>query len=151
MSRMSLQDYKGVFVFIQQVDNKISGVSFELLGKANELAEGLGTEVTAVLLGYNVSDLCSELARFGADRVIVVDDKALEVYTTEPYAHAMDKVIAEYKPEIVLYGATAIGRDLAPRVSARVKTGLTDVYKRQLLPEQDFHSFLQEVRRFLRL
>ena len=122
---MSLQDYKGVFVFIQQVDNKISGVSFELLGKANELAEGLGTEVTAVLLGYNVSDLCSELARFGADRVIVVDDKALEVYTTEPYAHAMDKVIAEYKPEIVLYGATAIGRDLAPRVSARVKTGLT--------------------------
>ena len=81
---MSLQDYKGVFVFIQQVDNKISGVSFELLGKANELAEGLGTEVTAVLLGYNVSDLCSELARFGADRVIVVADKALDVYTTEP-------------------------------------------------------------------
>ena len=122
---MNVQDYKGVFVFIQQVDNKISGVSFELLGKANELAKGLDTEVTAVLLGYNVSDLCPEPARFGADRVIVVDDKALEVYTTEPYAHAMDRVIAEYKPEIVLYGATAIGRDLAPRVSARVKTGLT--------------------------
>lgn len=125
VSRMNVQDYKGVFVFIQQVDNKISGVSFELLGKANELAKGLDTEVTAVLLGYNVSGLCPELARFGADRVIVVDDKALEVYTTEPYAHAMDRVIAEYKPEIVLYGATAIGRDLAPRVSARVKTGLT--------------------------
>ncbi|SFR76319.1 electron transfer flavoprotein subunit alpha/FixB family protein [Anaeromicropila populeti] len=122
---MSLQDYKGVFVFAQQVDNKISGVSFELIGKAKDLAADLGTEVTAVLLGYNVKDLADKLAEFGADKVIVVDDKALEVYTTEPYTVAMNAVIEQYKPDVVLYGATAIGRDLAPRVSARVHTGLT--------------------------
>lgn len=122
---MSLQDYKGVFVFAQQVDNKVSGVSFELIGKAKELAADLGTEVTAVLLGSNIKELADDLAKYGADKVIVVDDPALETYMTEPYTAAMDAVIQTYKPEIVLYGATAIGRDLAPRISARVKTGLT--------------------------
>ena len=78
-----------------------------------------------MLLGYQVSGLCEELAKYGADKIITVDDKALEVYTTEPYTHAMAQVIEHYKPAIVLYGATAIGRDLAPRVSARVHTGLT--------------------------
>lgn len=114
-----------MFVFVQQVDNKVSGVSFELLGKGKELATALETEVTAVLLGYQVSGLCEELAKYGADKIITVDDKALEIYTTEPYTHAMTQVIEHYKPAIVLYGATAIGRDLAPRVSARVRTGLT--------------------------
>lgn len=122
---MSLQDYKGIFVFVQQVDNIISGVSFELLGKAKDLAADLGTEVTAVLLGYKVAPLADSLAQYGADKVILVDDPALEVYTTEPYTHAMYNVIEKYKPEAVLYGATAIGRDLAPRISARVHTGLT--------------------------
>ncbi len=122
---MSLQDYKGIFVFVQQVDNVITGVSFELLGKAKDLAADLGTEVTAVLLGYKVAPLADKLAKFGADKVILIDDPALEIYTTEPYTHAMYSVIEKYKPEAVLYGATAIGRDLAPRVSARVHTGLT--------------------------
>lgn len=122
---MSLQDYKGVFVFAQQVDNKISGVSFELIGKAKELAADLGTEVTAVLLGSEVGGLADKLAEFGADKVILVDDPALSVYMTEPYTAAMDAVIEKYKPEVILYGATAIGRDLAPRISARVRTGLT--------------------------
>jgi len=122
---MSLQDYKGVFVFAQQLDCQVSGVSFELIGRAKELAAELGTEVTAVLLGSGIKALADELAAFGADRVIVVDDPALKDYTTEPYAHAMFSVVEEFKPEIVLFGATAIGRDLAPRVSARVKTGLT--------------------------
>ncbi len=125
VSVMNIQDYKGVFVFVQQVDNKIAGVSFELLGKAKELAKDMETEVTAVLLGYQVSGLCKELARYGADKIIMVDNKALETYTTEPYAHSMYHIIEKYKPAVVLYGATAIGRDLAPRVSARVKTGLT--------------------------
>ena len=122
---MDIQDYQGIFVFIQQVDRKIAGVSFELLGKAKELAKSMETEVTAVLLGYEVSGLCPELARYGADKILMVDDKALDVYTTEPYAHCMHHIIEKYKPAVVLYGATAIGRDLAPRVSARVKTGLT--------------------------
>lgn len=122
---MSLQDYKGVYVFIQQVDHKVTGVSFELLGKGKELAASLGEEVVAVLLGNGVADLADELAVYGAERVVLVDDPALDVYSTEPYAHAMECVINQYKPGIVLYGATAIGRDLAPRVSARVHTGLT--------------------------
>ncbi|WP_313133016.1 electron transfer flavoprotein subunit alpha/FixB family protein [Anaerocolumna sp.] len=122
---MDFENYKGIFIFVQQIDNKISGVSFELLGRGKELAEDLGTEVTAVLLGFGVGDLVDELAGYGADKVILIDDPALEIYTTEPYAHAMYSVIEKYKPEIVLYGATAIGRDLAPRVSARVHTGLT--------------------------
>lgn len=122
---MDIQEYKGIFIFVQQVDNKIAGVSFELLGKAKELAKDMETEVTAVLLGYNVSGLCKDLARYGADKIITVDNKALETYTTEPYTHAMYHVIEKCKPAVVLYGATAIGRDLAPRISARVKTGLT--------------------------
>ncbi len=122
---MNLEEYKGVFVFVQQVDGSITGVSFELIGKAKELAKDLDTDVTAVLLGDGIKALADELAVYGADRVIVVDDPVLREYTTEPYTHAMGEVIKEFKPEVVLYGATSIGRDLAPRVSARVKTGLT--------------------------
>ncbi|HIT61238.1 MAG TPA: electron transfer flavoprotein subunit alpha/FixB family protein [Candidatus Fimousia stercorigallinarum] len=122
---MGLEQYKGVYVFAQQVDNELSGIAFELLGKANELAKDLNTEVTAVLVGYEVASLADELAAYGADKVIIVDDPELKEYRTEPYAHALASVINEYKPDIMLVGATAIGRDLAPRVSARVATGLT--------------------------
>lgn len=126
MSPEVIAQYKGVFVFAQQVDNEISGIAFELLGKAKELASSLETkEVTAVLIGSDVKGLVDQLAEYGADRVIVVDDPELKDYRTEPYAHALASVINEYKPEIVLVGATAIGRDLGPRVSARVATGLT--------------------------
>ena len=122
---MALEDYKGVYVFAQQVDNEISPIAFELLGKARDLAEPLQTEVTAVLIGSGVKSLADRLAEYGADKVIVVDDPELKDYRTEPYAHALASVINEYKPEIVLVGATAIGRDLGPTVSARVATGLT--------------------------
>ena len=122
---MGLEEYKGVYVFAQQVDNELSGIAFELLGKAKDLAKDLNTDVTAILIGYQVKNLADELAAYGADKVIVVDDPELKEYRTEPYTHAMASVINEYKPEIVLVGATAIGRDLGPRVSARVATGLT--------------------------
>jgi len=122
---MGLEEYKGVYVFAQQVDNELSSIAFELLGKAKELAGDLNTEVTAVLIGSGVKGLTDQLAEYGADKVIVVDDPELKEYRTEPYAHALSSVINEYKPEIVLVGATAIGRDLGPRVSARVATGLT--------------------------
>ena len=125
MNKMALEEYKGVFVFAQQVDNVLDGVAFELLGKGKDLAKDLGTDVTAVLIGSNVKGLADQLAEYGADRVIVVDDPELKDYRTEPYAHALASVINEYKPEIMLVGATAIGRDLGPTVSARVKTGLT--------------------------
>ena len=121
----NMEQYKGVFIYAQQVDGEISPIAFELLGKAKDLAADLDTNVTAVLLGSNVKALADSLAEYGADRVIVVDDPVLEVYRTEPYAQALTAVINEYKPEIMLVGATAIGRDLGPRVSARVGTGLT--------------------------
>ncbi len=125
MNKMALEEFKGVFVFAQQVDNVLDGVAFELLGKGKELAKDLNTEVTAVLIGSGVKNLADELAVYGAEKVIVVDDPELKEYRTEPYAHALASVINEYKPEIVLVGATAIGRDLGPTVSARVKSGLT--------------------------
>ena len=122
---MNLEEYKGVFVFAQQVDNELTPIAFELIGKGKDLAKDLNTDVTAVLIGSDVKSLADELAEYGADKVIVVDDSELKDYRTEPYAHALASVIKEYKPEIMLVGATAIGRDLGPRVSARVKTGLT--------------------------
>ena len=122
---MSLEQYKGVYVFAQQVDNEISGIAYELLGKGKELAAKLNEEVTAVLIGHDVKGLADKLAEYGADKVIVVDDPELKEYRTEPYAHALSSVINEFKPDIVLVGATAIGRDLGPTVSARVATGLT--------------------------
>ncbi len=122
---MNIQDYKGVYVFAEQVDGVLSGIAFELLGKANELAKDLDTDVTAVVIGSDIMALADELAAYGADKVIVIDDPELKDYRTEPYAHALSSAINEFKPDIMLVGATPIGRDLGPRVSARVATGLT--------------------------
>ena len=122
---MNIQEYKGIFVFAEQVDGVVSNVTYELLGKGRELAETLGTEVTAVLMGCKVEGLARRLAEYGADRIILADAPELETYMTETYAHALTAVLTTYKPDIMLYGATAIGRDLAPRVSARIHTGLT--------------------------
>ena len=122
---MNLEEYKGVYVFAQQVDNEVSSIALELIGKGKDLAKDLNTTVTAVLVGSNVMGLTEILGEYGADRVIVVDDPELKEYRTEPYTHAIASVIKEFKPEIFLIGATAIGRDLGPRVCARIHTGLT--------------------------
>ena len=122
---MALEDYKGVFTYAQQVDGELSSISLELIGKGKELADALGEQVTAVLIGSKVEGLADRLGEYGADRVIIVDDPLLVTYRTEQYAQALAGVINEYKPEIMLVGATAIGRDLGPTVSARVATGLT--------------------------
>lgn len=123
--RGELKMSKDVYVIAEQRDGKIQKVSVELVGEATKLAKDLGEKVVAVLLGSNVTDKAQELIQYGADKVVVVDDTMLEKYATEPYAKAVTAVIKEFEPEIVLYGATSIGRDLAPRVSARVHTGLT--------------------------
>ena len=122
---MALEEYKGVYVFAQQVDGKVDGIALELLGKGKALAKDLGTKVAAMLLGENIGDQAQILAEYGADRVIVVDHPYLKDYMTEPYTQAIAAIIHEFKPEIVLFGATAIGRDLAPCVAATVHTGLT--------------------------
>ena len=116
---------KDVYVIAEQRDGKIQKVGLELIGEATKLAKDLGEQVVAVLLGSNITDKAQELIQHGADKVVVVDDPMLEKYATEPYTKAITAVIKACEPEIVLYGATSIGRDLAPRVSARVHTGLT--------------------------
>ena len=122
---MNLEEYKGEYVFAQQVDNEVSSIALELIGKGKDLAKDLNTTVTAVLVGSNVMGLTEILGEYGADRVIVVDDPELKEYRTEPYTHALASVIEKYKPDVFLIGATAIGRDLGPRVCARIHTGLT--------------------------
>lgn len=127
---------KNVFVIAEQRDGKIMKVSYELIGKARELANDLGQDVAAVLMGSGVEAVAGDLAKAGADRVIVVDDPMLAEYVTEPYAKAVTAVIKANDPEIVLFGASSIGRDLAPRVSARIHTGLTaDCTKLEIDPE----------------
>jgi len=116
---------KNVFVFAEQRDGAIQKVAFELIGKATELAAALGQEVEAILVGSNIRDKAQDLIEHGASRVHVVDDPKLAEYMTEPYATAVTAVIKACDPEIVLFGASSIGRDLAPRISARVHTGLT--------------------------
>ena len=114
-----------VLVVIEQRENVIQTVSLELLGKATEIAKDYDTKVSALLLGSKVEGLIDTLSHYGADEVIVVDDEALAVYTTEPYTKAAYEAIKAADPIVVLFGATSIGRDLAPRVSARIHTGLT--------------------------
>lgn len=122
---MNISDYRGVSVFVEQRDGEIQKVSLELLGEGRRLADKLDTKLTAILLGNSVENWAQELIYFGADEVIIAEDKMLDKYITEPYTKVFTNIITEIKPEIVLMGATAIGRDLAPRVSARVYTGLT--------------------------
>lgn len=116
---------RDIYVFIEQRSGKIQSVGYELLGEANSLAQDLGQKVVGVLLGDGIASKAEELIAYGADEVVVVDDPALKEYLTEPYAKALTAVIREREPEIFLFGATSIGRDLAPRLSARIKTGLT--------------------------
>lgn len=116
---------KNIWVFCEQRDGQLQSVALELLGVARELAEKTGEKVNAILLGHNVTDKAAELIAHGADGVYVVDHENLEKFVTEPYAQAVTQIAKKYEPSVILFGATSIGRDLAPRLSARLKTGLT--------------------------
>jgi electron transfer flavoprotein alpha subunit len=118
-------DRKGVWVFAEQRGGTLSKVSLELLGKARELAEELDQDVSALLLGDQVAGLCDTIMAYGADTVYLAEHKNLEQYRTIAYTDVVEKLVNEYKPNILLMGATHIGRDLAPRVSRRVGVGLT--------------------------
>ena len=109
---MNLEEYKGVYIFAEQVDGKISGIAFELVGKAKDLAADLETNVTAVLIGSGIKEQAKKLAEYGADAVIVVDDPELKEYRTEPYTHALSEVIKKYKPEICLLYTSPSPRDV---------------------------------------
>lgn len=122
---MNIADYKGVWVFAEQRDGEIQKVALELLGKGRDIADKLGVELTAVLLGENTDSMARDLASHGADKVLVVDSPLLKNYTTDGYTKVICDLIKERKPEILFIGASYIGRDLGPRVAARLKTGLT--------------------------
>ena len=116
---------KNIWVFCEQRDGELQSVALELIGVARELAEKTGEKVAALLLGHNIKSKAQELIAYGADQVYVVDDKKLATFVTEPYAQAVTQIAKAYEPSVILFGATSIGRDLAPRLSARLKTGLT--------------------------
>ena len=116
---------KNVYVFVEQREGVIQNVGLELLGKARELADALNEKVYAMLLGHDLTTQAQECIAYGADTVLRVDAPELATYVTEPYAQAIYQIIRDNKPSIVLIGATTIGRDLGPRLSARVETGLT--------------------------
>ncbi len=116
---------KNIFVFCEQRDGKLQNVAFELIGAARTLEEVAGGRVCAILCGNKIAAKAKQLVEYGADDVYVVDDERLDKYITEPYAQAVCHIARKYEPNVILFGATSIGRDLAPRLSARLKTGLT--------------------------
>ena len=122
---MDKAQYKNVYVFVEQREGVIQNVGLELLGKARELADALNEKVYAMLLGHDLTTQAQECIAYGADTVLRVDAPELATYVTEPYAQAIYQIIRDNKPSIVLIGATTIGRDLGPRLSTRVETGLT--------------------------
>lgn len=115
---------KGIFVVIEQRSGKVQNVGLELVGESTRLKEDLKDEVVAVLLGHNIEGQVEKLYHYGADKVILIDHPYLAEYVTEPYTKALAAVVKEYDPEIMLFGASSIGRDVAPRLASRVKTGL---------------------------
>ena len=120
-----ISSYKGVWVFIEHRDGHIRNVSMELVGEGRKLAEELGEEVSAVLIGDNVAEMSKDLFASGADNVYLAEGSAFKNYTTDAYTIAFTHLIRKYRPSVILLGATNDGRDLGPRVAARVKTGLT--------------------------
>ncbi|AND85878.1 electron transfer flavoprotein subunit alpha [Clostridium tyrobutyricum] len=122
---MNIADYKGVWVFAEQRDGELQKVALELLGKGRELADKLKVDLTAILLGSDIDDIAKELSAYGADKVLYADSPLLKHYTTDAYTKVISELVEEKKPEVLLIGASFIGRDLGPRLAAKLVTGLT--------------------------
>src|SRR3990170_3268014 len=118
-------EFKGLMVYLEHSSGQLESVSLELLGKARELAETLKTEVTGVILGYDIKALADEAVQFGTDQVLLADSSSLEHYTTEAFSNVLGELVRDGRPEILLLGATHNGRDLAGRLAVRLNTGLT--------------------------
>ena len=122
---MNFEDYKGVWVFIEEKNGTVAPVSLELLGAGKKLAEKRKTELAGVLIGENVGALAETAFEYGADKVYLYDDPIYRFYRTETYMRAMLACVEKHKPEILLYGATSTGKDLASAVATDLPTGLT--------------------------
>lgn len=125
--KIDLSAYKNVWVFAEQRDGKLMNVALELIGEGRRLAKEISedTKIAAVLVGDKIDKLADECFAYGAEQVYLIQDPLLKNFTTDGYTKVITDAIGRYKPEIVLYGATHIGRDLAPRIAARCNTGLT--------------------------
>lgn len=137
MERQDINQYKDIWVFAEQRQGKITPVVIELLGEGKKLANVKGVSLNAILLGKDIKNLASELIAYGAEKVYVADDELLENFTTDAYTKVIVDSINEIKPEIVLMGATNIGRDLAPRIASRLNTGLTADCTKLEIDEED--------------
>jgi len=122
---MNLDDYRGVWIFIEQNNGKIESVSQELLGAGRQLADKLEVPLAGFLLGYKIKQLAKEVIAYGADEVYVIDHPVLKDYRTESYMKSVMEIVVKYKPEIILYGATPNGKDLASAIATDLNTGLT--------------------------
>jgi len=122
---VDLSSYRGVWVFAEQRQGQIMPVTYELLGEGRKLADDLEEEFSLVLLGWKIEEKARELTRYRIDKLYMVEDSLLEHYHTSFYTQALVDLVRSEKPGIILLGATSLGRDLAPRVAARLKTGLT--------------------------
>ena len=120
-----IKGYKGIWVFIEQKKGKVQSVSYELLGKARDLAGKLNTDVSGILIGNNLGDQIDELIYCGADKVYLVEAPEVANFQDEPYTNILVELVNKYKPEILLCGATSIGRSLISRVAVKIKAGLT--------------------------
>lgn len=118
-------DWRGITVYVEHSNGKIHPVTYELIGKAKELAGKINHPVYCVFVGNNIKDKCEPLLTYGIDEVFVYDDEELDKFRIEPYAAAVESYISNIKPTIMLFGGTTIGRSLAPRLAARFRTGLT--------------------------
>jgi len=125
VEEIDLSGYRGVWIFAEQRNGLVDKGSLEILHCGHELGKALGEELCAVLIGENVSHLVNELSAYGAGKVYLAEDNKLNTYQTNAYSNTISGIIAKYKPSIVLYSATSIGRDLAPRIAQRLGVGLT--------------------------
>ncbi|MCK4451584.1 MAG: 4Fe-4S binding protein, partial [Anaerolineae bacterium] len=125
VEEVDLSDYRGVWFWVEQFQGQAGSISWEMAGKGRELADELGTTLTACVLGQDVEHIAQQAIYYGADRVFLVDDPTLDVYRTDPYAAVLVDLVQRYKPEVFILGASTRGRDLAGSVATHLRTGLT--------------------------
>jgi electron transfer flavoprotein alpha subunit len=146
MTMAKFEGYKDIYVFVEQKNGEIANVGYELISEARKLVASIphmDYKVVGILLGNNIKNKANDVIAHGADKVVVVDHELLKDYSTQFYADALTQVINEFKPDSLLTGATVLGRDLAPRVAARINAGLTaDATKIEMDPEKKDEALL---------
>ena len=146
MEKKNIGAYRDVWVYIEQRGGHLVNVSLELLGEGRRLSDELGVKLAAVIVGDKISEHTRELIAYGADKVYIIEDRELLKYRTDSYTAALETAVDQYKPEILLIGATNIGRDLGPRLAARLETGLTADCTSLAIGERDGAKILEQTR-----